>query len=93
VDRAPPFGLDDPLGLRGIVMLAQVKDRDVRALPGEQRRDGAADAAVRTGDQRDLALEPPRTRITRLPVRLRLELAFMPGKGISWIISMVSCRT
>ena len=50
------------LGLRRIVMLAQIDDGDVGALAREQGRDGAADAAVGAGDQRDLALEPLRAR-------------------------------
>ena len=70
------------LGLRRIVMLAQIEDRDVGALAGEQRGDRAADAAVGAGDQRDLALEPARARIARLPIGLGLELAFVPGQLI-----------
>ena len=50
------FLLDDLLGLGGVVMLAQIEDRDVGAFAGEQRGDRAADAAVGAGDQRDLAL-------------------------------------
>jgi hypothetical protein len=39
-------------------MLAQIEDGDVGAFAREQRGDGAADAAVGAGDQRDLALQP-----------------------------------
>ena len=55
-DRLAAFLLDDLLGLRRIVMLAQIEDGDVGALAREQGGDRAADAAVGAGDQRDLAL-------------------------------------
>ena len=74
--------LDDLAGLLGVVMLAQIEDRDVGALAGEQHRDRPADAAVGAGDQRDLALEPAGSRIARLPVGLGLELALVPGQRI-----------
>src|SRR4029079_12612442 len=67
-ERAAALALDDRLGALRIVMLAQIDDRNVGALAGEQRRDRAADAAIAAGDQRDLALEPPGARIARLPL-------------------------
>ena len=75
-----PSRLDDPLRLRGVVMLAQIEDGDVGALAREQGGDGAADAAVGAGDQGDLAVEPAGARIERLPFGLRLERAFMAGQ-------------
>ena len=65
-----------------VVMLAQIEDGDVGALAREQGGDRAADAAVGAGDQRDLALEPARARIERLPVGLRLELALVAGQRV-----------
>ena len=59
VDGLAPLGLDDPLRLRRVVMLAQIEDGDVGALAREQGGDRAADAAVRAGDQRDLAASRP----------------------------------
>jgi hypothetical protein len=57
-DRALAFLLDDLLRFGGVVVLAEINDRDVRTLAREQRRDTAADAAIGARDQRHLALEP-----------------------------------
>src|SRR3546814_5022683 len=65
--RLTPLGADDRGGLFGIVMLAQIDDRDMRALAREQRRDRTADAAIRPRDDRDLALQPARPPIARFP--------------------------
>ena len=46
-----------PLRLLGVLVLVEVDDRDVGALLGEDDRDGAADAAVAAGDERDLAAQ------------------------------------
>src|SRR4051794_26172499 len=81
-DRAAAFAFDDLLGLRGIVMLAQIEDRDVSAFASVERRDSSADAAVGAGDQRDLALEPVRPFIPRLPLGLGLEPALVTGQLI-----------
>jgi hypothetical protein len=81
-DGAAAFRLDDALGLRGVVMLAKVKNADVGAFAGEERRHRPADAAVGAGDQRHLALQPPGSRITRLPLRSVLHPAFVAGKGV-----------
>jgi hypothetical protein len=58
-DCAPAFLADNLRGLGGIVMLAQIKNRDVRAFAREQGGDSATDAAVRASDQRDFAVQPP----------------------------------
>src|SRR5690606_8008890 len=55
---------------------------DVRALPGKERGDGAANAAVAAGDKGHFALQPARTAIARLPVRLRIERAFVAGQAV-----------
>ena len=68
-DRAAAFGFDDLLGLFGVVMLAQIEDRDVGAFASVERGDGAADPAVGAGDDRDLALEPVRSRDSAVPIR------------------------
>jgi hypothetical protein len=51
------FRFDEPLGFPRVLVFVQVSDGDVRAFPREQHRDGAADAAVAAGDERDFALE------------------------------------
>ena len=81
-DRPAALLLDDRLGLRGVVMLAQIEDGDVGAFAGEQRRDRAADAAVGAGDERDLALQPVRAGIARFPVGLGLELALVTRQRV-----------
>ena len=63
---AAPLLLDEALRLSRIVSLVEVDDRNIRAFAREQDRDGAADAAVAAGDQRDLALQPSAARIARL---------------------------
>jgi hypothetical protein len=57
-DRPAPFLLDDLLRLQGVIMLAEVKNGDVRTLASEQCRNATADAAVRTRDQCDLSVQP-----------------------------------
>src|SRR4029079_7757164 len=59
-DRLAPLLLDNLPGPGGVVMFAQVKDGDVGAFTGEQRRDRPADAAIGPGDQRRLVLQSPR---------------------------------
>src|SRR4029079_17460339 len=58
-DRLAPLLLDNLPGPGGVVMFAQVKDGDVGAFTGEQRRDRSADAAVGAGDERHLVLQSP----------------------------------
>src|SRR6185369_3277653 len=81
-DRLAPFLLDDLLRELGVVVLAEVEDGDVGPLAGEEGGDGAADAAVSTGDQRHLVLQSSRAAVARFPIRLRLQLAFVSGKPI-----------
>ena len=90
-DRLAPLGLDDPLRLRRVVMLAQIEDGDVGALAREQGGDRAADAAVRAGDQRDLARQAGRSpdRTAPSPASARA-CSRDPGSSSSWIISTVS---
>jgi hypothetical protein len=66
-DRALPLGLDDLLGLRGVVMFAKIEDGDVGALTRIEGGDRSADAAIGAGDDRDLALEPARSLVARFP--------------------------
>ena len=68
-------------------MLAQIQDRDVRTFTGVQRRHRSADAAVRPGYQGDLSLEASGSRITRLPIGLRLQLAL-----VAWQLILVDHR-
>src|SRR5690606_35311653 len=49
--------LDEPLRFLGILMLVEIGDDDLRAFAREGDRDGAPDAAVAAGHERDLALE------------------------------------
>ncbi len=79
-DGAAALALDDTLGLGRVVVLAQIGDRDVGALAGEQGGHRAADAAVRAGDDRDLASEAPGAGVTRLPLGLLLHLALVARK-------------
>jgi hypothetical protein len=43
-ERPSPLGLDQPLGVRGVVVLAQVRDRHVRSLVGKGDTHRATDA-------------------------------------------------
>ena len=81
-DGAAPFRLHDALGFRGVVMFAQIEDRNVGAFAREQGRNRAPDAAVGAGDDRYLAVQSPRPGIARCPVGLGLQLAFVPRKRI-----------
>jgi hypothetical protein len=70
-------------GLLGVLVLAQVDDGDVGALPGEEHRDGAADPGIAAGDDGDLALELSRSAIRRrqeLGPRLQLGLETRLGE-------------
>ena len=51
-------GVDLLLGVAGLVGLAQVVDRDVRAVLGEADRDRLADSRRAAGDEHVLALQP-----------------------------------
>ena len=70
------------LGLLGVVMLAQIEDRDVGAFAGVERGDRAADAAVGAGDDRDLALEPVRPGVARFPFGFGGQRAFVARQAI-----------
>jgi hypothetical protein len=50
---AKPAATEPPRGAGGGARI-DVRHRDPRALPGERARDGLADAAAPSGDQRDL---------------------------------------
>src|SRR5690606_33828455 len=52
------FGLDDLPAIGGIVILEQIDNGDIGALPRIEGRHRAADAAVGAGYDRHLALEP-----------------------------------
>ena len=56
-NAAAAFVLDRSLRLLGILVLVEVGDRDVGALPGEEDRHGAADAGVAAGNERDFVLQ------------------------------------
>src|SRR3546814_19190279 len=62
-------------------MLADVQDRDIRAFARKQRRHSPADAAVRPGNQRDLALQAFRSPVARPPVGLGLERFFLARRS------------
>jgi hypothetical protein len=49
--------LDGMFGLRGVLMLIQIHDRDVGALPCIQHSDGTADPGIAPGDQSHHVLE------------------------------------
>src|SRR3712207_5369377 len=79
--HALPAGLPDVLrGVLSVLVLVEVRNQDVGALPGEGDRDGAADAAVAAGDDRRLAGQPAGTAVALLPVvGLRCHLPQRPG--------------
>src|SRR5699024_10513723 len=81
-DRPASFLFDNRLGFRRIIVFAQVRDGDVRAFAREQGGNCPPDAAVRAGDQRDLALQPVRTLVARFPVGLWLKLAFVTRQPV-----------
>src|SRR3954463_5618946 len=54
---ATPFLLDQPPGLRGVLVLVEVGNRDVGALAGVGDGHGPTDAAVPARDERYLALQ------------------------------------
>src|SRR6185312_14728515 len=59
---------------------AQVHDRDIGALAGEQDRDRTADARVATCDQRNLSVELAAALVVQREIaRLFLELVFVSG--------------
>ena len=81
--RSAPRLLHQPCGLVGVLVFVQVGDQDVRALTGEGERYGAPDAAVGTGDQRGLALQPARSGVGLLAViGLGVEFALRTGWGL-----------
>jgi hypothetical protein len=56
-------------GRVGVLLLVrEVRDRDVGALAGERERDGAADAGVPAGDQGAAALQAPAAAVALLAV-------------------------
>src|SRR5688500_4464286 len=79
-DGPAPFAFYDTAGFACVGMFAQVKYGDVRAFARKQGSDGAADAAIAAGDDGDLVLQTPRSRIARMPVRFRFQLAFFTGQ-------------
>ena len=77
---APAFGLDAALGLRGVLVLVEVDDRDVGALAREQHRHRAADAGVAAGDERRHALELAAALVVgRQEARLELQVGLVAG--------------
>ena len=65
-----------------VLVFVEVDDRDVGAFAREQHRDGAADAGVAAGDQRDLALELAAAFVVRrFEARREREVAFQAGFG------------
>src|SRR5712692_1297563 len=56
--RGATLVLDQAFGLVGVAVLVQIGDRHLGALACEGDGDGAADAAVAAGDERDASGEP-----------------------------------
>src|SRR5690606_5789554 len=80
---APAFGLDQLPGVAGVLVLAQVGDRDVGALLGEGDGDGTADAGVAAGDERPLAGQQVSALVAaHLVARLRGHLAGAAGVAL-----------
>jgi hypothetical protein len=59
-ERARSELFDEADCLARVSVLVQIDDRHIRAFPGERDRHGAADAAVASRDQRNLAAQFPR---------------------------------
>jgi hypothetical protein len=76
------LGLDQPSSLLGVLVLVEIEDGDLGALARHSHGDGAPDAAVPTGDQRDLAGQPSGPRKTRGELRLRAHLGLATGLTI-----------
>jgi len=74
--RLAPFLRDRVRRFLGVLVLLEVGDRDVTALPREQHRNSPPDPAVTTGDDRNLALEARGPRIARPEHRTRIEPRF-----------------
>src|SRR4051794_32164013 len=77
-------GLLDPRrGVLRVLVLVEVGDEDVGALPGVRDRDGLADAAVGAGDDGGLAGEPAGAAIALLAViGLGGQLRLGAGRGL-----------
>ncbi|GAB4107119.1 hypothetical protein GCM10028790_61380 [Micromonospora taraxaci] len=80
---APPAGLLDQANRLpgvGVLLLVEIRDEDVRALPGEGDGDRPADPRVTAGDQRPLAVELAAAPVRLFPVvRLRVHLRGRAG--------------
>src|SRR5919112_979323 len=63
-----PGILDEPPRLGGVLVLLPVRAQDIGALAGERERDGAADAGVASGDERDPVREAVMTGVAALAV-------------------------
>ena len=68
---------DEPHGLLGVLVFVQIGNQHVRALAGEGQGDGAADARVRAGDERDavpqlFAADIGVFAVVRLDIHIRL---------------------
>ena len=74
-------GLLDPARrLACVLILAQIGDQHIGALPRESDRDGAADAGIGSGDQRRLALQFAAALVGLLAViGRRVEFSSVPG--------------
>src|SRR6516225_7119194 len=72
-----------PLGLLGILVLAQVGNEDVRPFPCKSKRDRSTDPAVGAGDDRLLVHEPARSAISPFAmIRHRLHRRRCSGHGL-----------
>jgi hypothetical protein len=78
-DHLAALRLDQFGGILGVVVLFQIDDSEPGALAGEQHRDGAADAAVATRDDRHLAFEPATAAELRQIFGRRQHLVFAAG--------------
>jgi hypothetical protein len=74
-------------GVPGVAVLAEVGDRDVRALLGERDRHRAADARVATGDQGALPVQQVAALVVaHLVARLGCHI-----RGASWVGLALCC--
>jgi hypothetical protein len=86
-------GCNEPQRLvRVLLLLGEVRDRDVGALAGERERHGPADAGVAAGDQGAPALKAAAAAVALLAVvRVRAHLPLVAGV-VQLQLGLLRCR-
>src|SRR5689334_9213408 len=71
-----------PSASTSFFVFAKVEDRDIGSFAREQDRDGAADAAVGTGNDRYLAVEASGPGVAGFPIGFGFEVGLAAGQAI-----------